>query len=560
MINLFLACAVIFPVPPVSASPAAAPQTQPPCEVDRVGFRSGGPGDGFGTLVEASGSGFAVVGTGSGGQGNTPFVVNPARSIALFEADGLQWNSTSSSNEGGSSLIEPGFSAIALDSFFVAFANSDEDTVTLQRRNGAPANITAPLTLAPGVVELEIRDLALTPGELLVLTDEYDATSVRSMIHRFTVFPSLDLTPTLLFVDATQVGPTELLGLVGPAGPGTDVLGGGLAILAGRILVGLPGDDTGAFDGGTLREVQIASNGLFETATILPPSPSAYAGFGSCLASDGLKLIVGSRGAVDPISIGEQAFIYGTAGGAVSLVTQLDLGPTDGSSDVAVDLLGNLAVVGLPGTFTAQPSAGSVRVFRFDGGAWSPDGSFQGLAPEAGDGFGSGVALLPGELVAVGRPRSVGPPSERGAVSVVSLDGSNCASTLASPERQTQFANNLFSFDLALAGGPDLAGDLAIVLPSTQAPGAGLTLDGITIPLTSDALTTASLHAPGALGFQNFVTTLDDNGNSEAPSILGPQLSIALIGLELYFTWIALEITPSNVSVQFAGESVSVGI
>ena len=128
MINLFLACAVIFPVPPVSASPAAAPQTQPPCEVDRVGFRSGGPGDGFGTLVEASGSGFAVVGTGSGGQGNTPFVVNPARSIALFEADGLQWNSTSSSNEGGSSLIEPGFSAIALDSFFVAFANSDEDT------------------------------------------------------------------------------------------------------------------------------------------------------------------------------------------------------------------------------------------------------------------------------------------------------------------------------------------------------------------------------------------------------------------------------------------------
>lgn len=153
---------------------------------------------------------------------------------------------------------------------------------------------------------------------------------------------------------------------------------------------------------------------------VLAPSDGQPAGhYGMATAIDGLRGLVGARG-VD----GERGAVYVVGRTTNTTWQELDrLVASDGVPGdlfgAAVDLVGDLAVVGAPGH---GGGAGKVYVFRFVGGTWV---ELQGLASanaSAGARFGGAVAT-DGEVLAAGAEFDDGFGTNAGAAFVFEPSG-----------------------------------------------------------------------------------------------------------------------------------------
>jgi len=115
--------------------------------------------------------------------------------------------------------------------------------------------------------------------------------------------------------------------------------------------------------------------------------------------------------------------------------------PALGAGDqfgTAVAAAPDLIAVGAPGDDREGSEAGAVHFFTPDGGGWIEQGVLVGAEPRTGDRFGSSLAIA-GDLLAVGAPGRDEDGSSAGAVYLFRRDGASWQSVavLAAPDPTT---------------------------------------------------------------------------------------------------------------------------
>ena len=184
--------------------------------------------------------------------------------------------------------------------------------------------------------------------------------------------------------------------------------------------------------------------------------------FGHAVAMTDTKMIVGAPAAsrFDPTASHGIAMIYAFGGGAWEHEATLQPAILDGDeAGWAVDIDGNLAVVGVPATtVAAQPSAGLVYVYREDSpGTWNQIAVLQAPVPAANDRFGSAVSIdAANGRIMVGAPGRTqpGPAPNAGAAFIFTETPPSSGSfgtpvVLAAPSPS---ANDGYGISLAILG------------------------------------------------------------------------------------------------------------
>ncbi|MDX1570071.1 MAG: hypothetical protein R3200_06260 [Xanthomonadales bacterium] len=197
-----------------------------------------------------------------------------------------------------------------------------------------------------------------------------------------------------------------------PAGFSATNFGAALALEGNQLVVGAPGTPPVAAKGTALQAAifERANNGQWTIkSTLMPMNGNAGDEFGASVDIDGGTIVVGAPGDAENVDSGA-AYVYASANQA-ELMPMRKIKPTGGASGerfgaaVATDD-GKLAV-GAPNSQINAVVAGSVRIFDQIQGNLTEVQSLNGMAPEAGDGFGTAVDLEAGALV-------VGSPGEDG--------------------------------------------------------------------------------------------------------------------------------------------------
>ncbi|MEM6568509.1 MAG: hypothetical protein AAF957_08880, partial [Planctomycetota bacterium] len=143
-----------------------------------------------------------------------------------------------------------------------------------------------------------------------------------------------------------------------------------------------------------------------------PPSGGERVGFGSAVATDGDRLVVGAPGDDDWGPDAGAAYVWRREGDEWQF--ELKLHAPDGAAfdefGDAVAVAGDLIVVGAPRADAPLERSGAVYIYRFDGSDWSFDTKRTATVPEAYAGFGAAVAATTDRII-VGSP-SAGPVME----------------------------------------------------------------------------------------------------------------------------------------------------
>ncbi len=183
-----------------------------------------------------------------------------------------------------------------------------------------------------------------------------------------------------------------------------DRMGENIFMCDGIIVAGAPGNDVAGVDAGAVHTLVYEANGLSEghrhESTVLA-APAAPGGrFGTAIATDGERVIVGMPEAEPCVGQGGGAFIYKWQSGAWLREANLSLAnlTADARFGAAVAIDGNRAIVGAPDDGNA--AQGSVHVFLLVDGDWLHEQSITLDQPRPGDAFGAAVALRAGSAIA----------------------------------------------------------------------------------------------------------------------------------------------------------------
>ena len=189
--------------------------------------------------------------------------------------------------------------------------------------------------------------------------------------------------------------------------------GSAIALDGDRVVVGAPLQNTAL---GT----KVGAAWLFERSAgvwgaplqLLPLDPAAGDEFGSAVAVDGDTVLVGAPRKDVVWSSDGVAYVFVGGGSTWTQQARLeDLGPHfNDNFGHALDLQGELAVVGLPFSDAAGVTTGGVQLFLRESGTWTGLFEMVGSDSEGLDYLGSSVAIS-GNRVAGGAPGAETPPS-----------------------------------------------------------------------------------------------------------------------------------------------------
>lgn len=182
----------------------------------------------------------------------------------------------------------------------------------------------------------------------------------------------------------------------GPA-PG-DWFGLSVGISGARVVVGAPGDDTGAANSGSAYAYDLVSaTPSVPTATFHDPGPALLDEFGAAVAVSGNRVVVGATwedtGAPDAGS----AYVYDLSTGTPSAPVATLRNPSPEAFEQfggSVAISGTRIVVGADRDSAGATGAGSAYVYDLSSGTPTvPVLTLHNPAPAPGDGFGSAVAI-----------------------------------------------------------------------------------------------------------------------------------------------------------------------
>lgn len=250
--------------------------------------------------------------------------------------------------------------------------------------------------------------------------------------------------------------------LVAPFADAGDAFGSSVAASATRIAIGAPGDDTLAPGAGAVHVFESTGPGTWvATATLYPSNPQDFAAFGTRVALDGDRLIVGSpradlfRGAVHVFEFDGAAQAWNETAELVAFDAQ----PFD-SFGASIDLEGGRIVAGAPfDSHSGGARPGSAYVFAWSSTAndWVLDDKLVHPLPRVDDGFGTAVALA-GERTYVGVPhRERGGVDDLGEV-IVFEDTTNGYAFVAEIESPDETGVQHFGSALRISGSRVLVG------------------------------------------------------------------------------------------------------
>ncbi len=184
------------------------------------------------------------------------------------------------------------------------------------------------------------------------------------------------------------------------------------------LVVGAPGFPGAAGNGSGAVFIYIRSaSGWTQQQQIEASDAAAFDGFGTSVAVDGDRLIVGSP--FDDTLAGVDAgsaYVFERTGSTWTQEQKLeDITPNAGNEfGTAVDISGTTAAVGAPGDRSGTFDSGTVSVFTRSGTTWSLQATLVATDNATGDAFGSAV-VLEGDTALVGAPDKAGGPFVLGA-------------------------------------------------------------------------------------------------------------------------------------------------
>jgi hypothetical protein len=200
--------------------------------------------------------------------------------------------------------------------------------------------------------------------------------------------------------------------------------GASLAGAGDVAVVGAPGSDEAGTNAGAAYVFRFLRSSWVEQAVLFAEEPTFNAQFGVSVATDGFVIVVGSS--LDDVNGTNSGAAYvfrfdGEAWNHETTIIGSDSGPQDQfGTSVAVD--GDTIVVGAPGEDDAGPSSGAAYVFGFDGVTWTELAKSVPIDTQAGDEYGSAVAI-DGSRALVGAHQDDDSGPEHGAIYVYDVGG-----------------------------------------------------------------------------------------------------------------------------------------
>ncbi|PLW81184.1 hypothetical protein CWI75_17275 [Kineobactrum sediminis] len=209
--------------------------------------------------------------------------------------------------------------------------------------------------------------------------------------------------------------------LPGRSRNGFEIFGSALDLDAGVLVAGAPGHDGEAKNAGLVMAYRRTDDGSWTEGTaLLPDVPVAGERFGTDVALDGGRLLVGAAGMDDA----EAAYLFEYRNGAWQQVARLseELGEKGGGYGAAVALQGDTALVGARrAPDDSGESRGAVFAYTLGDGGWTRQAVLHSDAPARGDQFGAALALDHG-VALVSAPRDDAGADDAGAVFVFARD------------------------------------------------------------------------------------------------------------------------------------------
>ena len=203
-----------------------------------------------------------------------------------------------------------------------------------------------------------------------------------------------------------------------------DLFGASVAISGGTIVIGAYSVDGVGTSSGSAYVFQSDDDGETwsdKSLKLTAGDAATFDNFGAAVAVDGDTIVVGAHGDDDPSNSGA-AYVFQRDGKTWPQVAKLK------ASDAAefdlfggaVAVAGDTVVVGSPADDDAGSASGSTYVFRRLGLGWSQVAKFTATDANAGDNFGSSVAI-DGDTLVAGAPRVVNDQFARGSAYVLSV-------------------------------------------------------------------------------------------------------------------------------------------
>ncbi len=252
---------------------------------------------------------------------------------------------------------------------------------------------------------------------------------------------------------ATPTMPWVMLHNPSPAGG--DLFGQSAAISGTRVVVGAKTDESGMRDVGKVYVYDLASEAPTVPVVVLNnPTPAQYDFFGDAVAISGRWVVVGAHEDDTGASNTGCAYLYDLASETPALPVQTLTNPTLQVLDkfgIAVAISGTRVVVGAPWEDTGAGAAGSAYVYDLSNGTPAMlVATLHNPSPQSGDCFGQAVAVS-GTHVVVGAWLDETGASNAGSAYVYELsDGSpTLVATLNNP---SPAADDLFGLPVAISG------------------------------------------------------------------------------------------------------------
>ena len=319
-----------------------------------------------------------------------------------------------------------------------------------------------------------------------------------------------------------DAGTLNLLRTLNNATPAaSDSFGSSVAISGDIVVVGAPGDDTGATDAGSAYIFDAVTGDLLWTLN--NPTPEAGDQFGYSVAVSGNTVVVGAPYDDTGVTDSGAAYVFDAATG--NLLSAL-VNPTPAESDnfgFSVAVCGSTVLVGAPYDDAGATDSGSAYIFHASTGILLS--TLVNPTPASGDGFGWSVALSETRAV-VGAPYEDGASRDRGAV--YGFDGTPppVPDLLAASDTGVSDTDNLTRLDNSSA-----AKTLQFAVSNTVS-GATVTIyaDGTAIGSTTATGTTTTVTTDGAHdladGSHVIIARQTQPGNPDAVSSLPLSVTI----------------------------------
>lgn len=256
---------------------------------------------------------------------------------------------------------------------------------------------------------------------------------------------------TVYVYDLVPSTPGPSLTLQNPAPAAGDGFGAAVAISGDRLVVGSGYDDEGAADSGRAYLFNLAgTTPQLPTAILENPSPAAGDRFGASVSITSNLVVVGAPGDDSVASDGGAAYVYDLAGNLLNTLAM----PSTAAGDefgAAVAAAGWRVAVGAPGSDAGGADSGKATVYLMSGPSPTvPEAVIGNPAAAAGDQFGSSLAAS-GSRIVVGT-RLADTPVDSGRVYSFNMASPTPAIPSASLAKPVPAAGDLFGGAVAVDG------------------------------------------------------------------------------------------------------------